>query len=291
MSKSYDKLARRLAMILIKLNSGERFTATELAKEFNVSDKTIYRDMHERLLYLPIKKEHGYYSMESYALGKLGFDDIKNFAAISGVKSLFPSLSKDFIIDLLNTRLNKIYLVKEKGHEDLTKDFDTFECLSAAVATHNKVNFIYKDKKRTANPYKLVNTNGIWYLVADEAGKLKHFSFSKIVDLKKLESTFTPDKGLTEIIEKNELTWFSQVPIEVILQIDISVASYFQRRMIFPNQQIIEQTDEHLTLSTKVAYDMEILGTVKYWLPHIKIISPVSLQRKLEEMLQGYLSA
>ena len=48
MEKSYDKLLARLFQILLKLNSGERFTVEELAKEFNVSKRTVQRDMNER---------------------------------------------------------------------------------------------------------------------------------------------------------------------------------------------------------------------------------------------------
>lgn len=44
--------------------------------------------------------------MESYALGKLSFEDIKNFATLSGIKSLYPSLSKEFINQLKQNELN-----------------------------------------------------------------------------------------------------------------------------------------------------------------------------------------
>ncbi len=46
MSKEYDKVAKRLAFILQKLNSGERFSTDELAEEFNVDKRTIQRDLN-----------------------------------------------------------------------------------------------------------------------------------------------------------------------------------------------------------------------------------------------------
>ena len=73
---SHDKIATRLVCILVKLNNGESFTVEELAEEFNISVRTIQRDLNERLIYLPIIKENNHYSMESYALGKLNFEDI-----------------------------------------------------------------------------------------------------------------------------------------------------------------------------------------------------------------------
>ncbi len=93
MTKSHDTLAFRLSIILTKLNSGEKFTARELAEEFNVSARTIQRDIKERLSCMSIEKDGDYYSMASYALSKLSFEDIKNFATLSGIKNLYPSLS------------------------------------------------------------------------------------------------------------------------------------------------------------------------------------------------------
>jgi len=47
---SHDKLATRLTQRLIKLNQGEKLSPAELAKEFDVSLRTIQRDLNERLV-------------------------------------------------------------------------------------------------------------------------------------------------------------------------------------------------------------------------------------------------
>ena len=57
---SHDKIAFRLAQILIKLNDRARLGIDELAEEFNVNKRTILRDF-ERLSILPIQKENGKY--------------------------------------------------------------------------------------------------------------------------------------------------------------------------------------------------------------------------------------
>ena len=41
MEKEHDKIGIRLGLIITKLNNGERFTAEELADEFNVNVRTI----------------------------------------------------------------------------------------------------------------------------------------------------------------------------------------------------------------------------------------------------------
>jgi predicted DNA-binding transcriptional regulator YafY len=290
MKKSHDTIARRLSSILLKFNSGERFTIDELCEEFNVDKRTIQRDINERFSYFPIKKENGYYFLESYALGKLTFEDIKNFAAISGIKELYPALTNEFIADILNTKINSAYLVKTINHETIASKTDEFQSLSVAILQNIPIRCIYKEKPRILNPYKLVNQQGIWYLVADENGILKNFSFTKITECELLENTqFEPDAELIETIRKNEVTWFSQNLTEVTLEIDGEVSEYFLRRNMFPNQTIISQNEGTLTLKTKISYDEEILRIVQYWLPHIKIIEPTHLQEKLNDLLSGYL--
>ena len=115
---SHDKIAFRLAQILIKLNDGARLSIDELTEEFSVNKRTILRDF-ERLNILPIEKANGKYFLADYALGKLSYKDIQAFAILSGVKSLFPDLDDKFISDVLNEKLNKAYLIKNQGFEDL----------------------------------------------------------------------------------------------------------------------------------------------------------------------------
>ena len=53
----HDTLAQRLGVILTKLNHGQRLVISELAHEFNVSPRTIQRDLNVRLAYLPLERE------------------------------------------------------------------------------------------------------------------------------------------------------------------------------------------------------------------------------------------
>lgn len=287
--KSHDTTAIRLSLILTKLNSGERFRVEELAEEFNVSTRTIQRDMNERFSYLPIQKENGYYFLEEYCLGKLNFEDIKNFATFSGIKNLYPNLTDSFIVDLLNTKINKTYLIKGYEYEELSAKSELFEVLNIAILKYQTISFAYSDKSREVNPYKLVNTNGIWYLSADESNQLKTFTLRKISNFKATKKIFTPNKEFQVKIAKNQATWFSNNEIEVLLEIDNKAKGYFIRRNLLPHQKIIEQTDDKLIVRTVVSYEEEILNIIKYWIPHIKIIEPEFLQEKLYEQLKDYM--
>lgn len=288
---SHDKIATRLVSIIIKLNNGESFTVEELATEFNISIRTIQRDLNERLIYLPIVKENNRYSMQSYALGKLTFEDIKNFASISGIKFLYPILNNGFISDILNTKLNSAYLVKNQGFEDISHYQNWFDKISAAILKTSSIEFTYKEKHRVVNPYKLVNNEGVWYLLAEENEQLKSFTFSKIKQFmwSNESKVFTPKKDFLNKISQNDTNWFSQELIEVVLEINNTAKEYFFRKDTLPNKQILEQKENHFTVSTKVSYDDEILKVVKYWIPYIRIISPLYLQEKFTNILKDYL--
>ena len=288
--KNHDTIATRLAMILNKLNSGEDFSVEELVAEFNVTKRTIQRDLNDRLSYLPIKCEHNRYFLEEYYLGKLNFKDMKNFAMLSGIKELYPSLGESFLKDILDNTISQAYLIKGHNYEDISEQEDDFKLIENAVLNHKKIAFTYKDKARVIEPYKLVNTKGIWYLAGVESEVLKTFSFKKITKLEPIDEAFTPQEDVLVTIKNDDNVWFSSKQTEVVLNVDKEVASYFKRRKIIPNQIIIKELfDGGLLVSTKVSYDEEILKIVRYWIPHVKIISPIHLQENLVANLMEYI--
>ena len=285
---SHDKIAFRLAQILIKLNDRARLGIDELAEEFNVNKRTILRDF-ERLSILPIQKENGKYFLEECALGKLGFKDIKAFAALIGARSLFPELDNIFISDVLNEKLNKAYLIKNQGFENVQISRDEFEAVSAAVVKNRIIECEYSGKERKLNPYKLINNSGIWYLLADYEGKLKNFTLSKIKHIKIKGDTFSVNAEFLKRIEKNDTNWFSDDKFKVMLEIKNEAMEYFKRKEFLPNYKVVQEDEDKIIISTEVAYDDEILRVVKYWLPFIKILEPKNLRDKFKELLRDYL--
>ncbi|ELL1873436.1 YafY family transcriptional regulator [Campylobacter jejuni] len=285
--KEYDKLSIRLVQILSKFNNGESLSAQELAQEFNVDTRTIQRDLNERLTFMPIKKENGRYVLESFALGKLSFKDIQNFATLSGIAELYPKLDQGFIVDLLSYRVNKVLMVKNEGFQKV--DYELFKDLSVAILKHNVLIFFYKEKERQIKPYKLVNYKGIWYLLGDENDKLKHFNLDKISKLRTKNENFIPNEKLEEQIQNDPNIWLGESK-EVILKLDKNAKEYFFRKEILSNYQIIDEDETSYTLSTQVSYEDEILHLVKQWIPYIKILAPIELKIRLEDILKSYLN-
>lgn len=288
LNNKHDKIAGRLVEIIRRLHNGETLYREELAMDFNVHEKTIRKDMNERLCFLPINHHKGVYTIDKIALGNLDYSDIKNFAQISGLIGLYPNLNLDFIVDLLNVKVNTIYQVKNQGYD--TPNTELFRSISKAILKKEFLDFFYNDKARTSNPYKLLNNKGIWYLMASEDGKLKHFTLSKIKDCKVLENHhFKLDPSIQEQIEQSSIQWASSELTEVVLKIDTKAWDYFSRKNTLANQIVLEKNSEYITISTKISFDDEILNIVKSYIPYICIISPLSLKEKLELQLHDYL--
>ena len=288
--KKTDKLAIRLTSIIARLNKGEILSVKELADEFAVTERSIQKDLNKRVMqFLPVTNKNGQYYMESYLLGKLTYDDIRDFALLSGINKLYPTMDDEALSDILNAKINDAMLIKGGAYEDISSKKSEFDLIRLAIVLRHQLYFAYNDKQRVINPYKLVNNNDIWYLVGDESNELKTYSFTKIEKLYKTEKSFTPNSDFKVIINNPNNKWFSQDSIKATLEIDSSVAEYFLRRELLPHQVIFKQTSEKLIVQTAVAYEEEILKIVRYWIPHIKIVEPHYLDDKLTEELSSYL--
>ncbi len=288
----HEKVSVRLAEILIKLNRGEKLDPHQLAEEFGVTVRTIQRDLLERLAYLPFSKDHHYFVLEPYYLGKLSTADIQRFASLAGIKALFPALSDHFLREIFDNRVSQAYLVKGHHYEDLGDKTSEFKQLEQAIVQHRLIHFLYKAKSYTGiAPYKLINHKGIWYLAAQDGIQLKTFCFSQLKSIQTNEKTFTPEAGINAQIEQADGIWFGADNPEVVLKIDPAVAAYFKRRTVLPHQHIDKELEDgSLIVSTRISHDNQILPMIKYWVPNISIIAPKELRDSLLQSLREYLA-
>ena len=294
-TENHDTLVYRLAQMLVKLNQGEKLDPRSLADEFAVNLRTIQRDLNQRFAYLPLLKTDGRYHLDPIFLGKLSTRDIERFAGLAGVRGLFPSLSDDFLRDIFDARLQGALLVKGHHYENLSGKEQMFRDLEKAIVAHHQIAFDYvrpegvKSYSR-ASPYKLINNKGVWYLAAVHGEKLKAFSFTKLDRLRTLESTFSLDARIETQLAEEDGVWLSGEKLDVVLQISLEVAGYFKRRRLISNQVIEKELEDgDLLVSAKVRHLNQILPIVRYWIPHIRIVSPEGLQGDMEQELRSYL--
>lgn len=288
-----EKVAQRLADILISLNMGERLQVNELAERFSVSPRTIQKDLNERFSFLKWKEnEQGYYSLDSSQLGYLSKKDIQRFANFASIQELFPSIDRAFFQE------NLIQSIQVKGfqYENIKGKQREFTELQKAIESQSKIRFVYQKSNTTdvkqyeLEPYSLVNKNGIWYLIGLENGKGKTFCFTQIKTLVIQAEKFELNQAfLSEIKNSDSISHGNQIN-EVIVKVSSKVAVYFLRRNLLPNQEIIKKLDDGgLLLQCRNINEMEIIPLVQYWIPHLTIISPDELQLKLIEKVRSYI--
>ena len=292
---SLDTIAYRLAELLRRLNEGQKLDPQALTQEFGVNLRTIQRDLNERLAFLELDKSDGLYQVGGQRLGLLTPGDVERFARVAGLQGLHPRLGTELLRDLLDSRLQSLQI---RGHqyEDLSGREDDFRQLKQAIERRHRVGFRYRKPEgekivEAIEPYKLVNQNGIWYLAACDAGALKSYSFTKISALLvDRDSQFEPDPAVVRTLEQEDSIWLNLRKTEVVLKINCEAADYFRRRKLIDGQKIEKElADGGLLVSCLIAHPNQILPTVRYWLPHVRIISPEGLQAELEQQLQAYL--
>lgn len=291
----HDTLVYRLAQILIKLNQGEKLDPQALANEFGVNLRTIQRDLNVRFAYLPLQKTDGYYHLDPTFLGKLSTKDVDRFAGLAGVRGLFPSLSDDFLRDIFDARIQAAVMVKGHNYENMSGKEATFRSLEQAIVGRQHIAFDYQKESSLKSyggiaPFKLINHKGIWYLVARDGEKLKAFSFTKIENLCVMESRFPADLSIDKQLAEEDGIWLNDDKKEIVIKIDREVAGYFKRRKLIVNQVIEKELEDGgLIISAKVGHPNQVLPIVRYWIPHIRVISPEGLQAELEKDLAEYL--
>jgi len=294
-SDNHDTLVYRLAQMLVKLNQGEKLDPRSLADEFGVNLRTIQRDLNVRFAYLPLQKTNGRYHLDPTFLGKLTTRDVERFASLAGVRGLFPSLSDDFLRDIFDARMLSALLVKGHNYEDLAGKETLFRQLEQAIVARRHVAIEYRKDETCKNyvslaPFKLMNYKGIWYLAARDGEKLKTFAFTRIDGLRVLDSSFAPDANIDKVLVEEEGIWFGEEKKEIVLKIAKEVAGYFKRRRLIANQVIEKELEDGgLIVSAKVGHPNQVLPIVRYWIPHIRIISPEGLQTEMERDLTRYL--
>lgn len=290
----HDTLVYRLSMMLVKLNQGEKLDPQSLADEFGVNIRTIQRDINERFAYLPLQRTGTKYHLDPVFLGKLNTRDIDRFASLAGVRGLFPSLTDDFLRDIFDARIQSALLVKGHNYEDLAGKENTFRQLEQAIIARRQVSFDYQKDSlakpyENVSPYKLMNHKGIWYLVARDGDKLKTYSFAKINSLQLLDARFDAAPNIDKMLAEEDGIWLGEEKIEVVMKVAKDVAGYFTRRKLIANQVIEKELEDGgLILSAKVGHVNQVLPIIRYWIPHIRIISPEGVQDVLEKELREY---
>lgn len=281
-----EKLAQRLAHIIARLHQGETIDKHQLATKFDVDVRTIERDLHQRLQGIAERNPQGQWQLTLTAQSTIPARHLHDYARMAGTEHLFPNNTLPYLLEQLATpKQRRATHVQPVPHEDLDGNTPTFTALETAIAQRHLCRFTYKTKPRSAQPYRLIHKNGVWYLAAEEASRLKNFSVALIENLQVDASQhFTPKQTHLEYIAAKDDVWFTEQTTEVLLRVAPEIAHYFARRPLLPRQQHRQDSDGSLLVTTHINHINQLLPVVRYWLPHVRIVQPKEWQ---EELVKG----
>ena len=173
----------RLFRILYYLLDKGRATAPELAEKFEVSVRTIYRDVDAISsagipIYVTTGRNGGIQFLDDYVLNKSFFSDSEKLEILSSLQSLSAVQYPE-----VDTVLNKLGAIFQIGLTDwIDVDFSRwgsvaenenrlFRQLKQAILENCEITFDYHNStginnRRNVYPYKLVYKDRAWYLYA-----------------------------------------------------------------------------------------------------------------------------
>ncbi|EOI7403449.1 WYL domain-containing protein [Yersinia enterocolitica] len=158
-------------------------------------------------------------------------------------------------------------------------------------ATVKKISFTYKDKVFSlAEPYRIVSDKGIWYLAACDDGVLKSFVMSAMKQVLISNKSFQMSPEIAQQIENTESIWYGNELTEVLISVSARVAPYFLRRALLPGQEVIHTTrNGDLLVISRVAHPGQIIPLIKYWMPDVEVIQPLSVRHQVTDDIRSAL--
>ncbi len=208
----------RLVSIILMLLEEKRVGAKELAERFEVSPRTIYRDIDAiALAGVPVRAVPGagggFEIMPEYKLDKKVFTTDDLSALLMGLSSLSGMLRSDELLHALAKV--KSFIPAERARDIELKanqvciDLDPWtgsgnikpylEIIKAAMQERRLLSFAYTDghgnrSQRLAEPYQLVLKGNHWYVqgFCRDRNDYRLFRLSRMTGLRMLRDTYEP---------------------------------------------------------------------------------------------------
>ncbi|MFW5700409.1 MAG: helix-turn-helix transcriptional regulator [Cyclobacteriaceae bacterium] len=218
MDKIYQmKIARLVSIIMILLDK-KRIGAQKLADIFEVSPRTIYRDIDTiNLAGIPVRSipgaGGGFEIMQNYKIDKSVFSTTDLCAILMGLSSVSNMIRGDELVNALakvksfipadrakdiELKANQIYidLSPWMGNRNIQA---SLEIIKTAMQERKLLSFEYVDRHgnittRTAEPYQLVLKSSHWYWqgYCRKRNDFRLFKLSRISNLQINNKSFTP---------------------------------------------------------------------------------------------------
>ena len=303
---SYDKKVFRLFFILNQLDSRKKVSTNELAREFNVSLRTVQRDivLLNTTGFPIISFEKGFHSfMEGFSLKKMMLTK-EEASLLSFLHDISKSLGEKFensfsniLKKVVSKEQDSAFYVKLPEGAKISKDYPFVKDLEKAVKNNVKIELQYKTPEKEGyykvSPLKIIFFDGFWYLLAQVDSKelIIKFRLENITNVALLDEYFIPPRNLSTFLDQSVNIWFTEKrDKQVVLKVDKEAASYFKQQVYFPLQKITkENRDGSLRIETKICHNEEILRIIFRWIPYVHVVKPKELKIEVGNIVKGYL--
>lgn len=300
----------RLLSIIIYLLNRDLVTARELAEKFEVSVRTIQRDMEAiELAGIPIVTiqgpSGGYSIMDSFKLDRqyVSADDL--FFIITALHSIDSSLPGGTIRSTIEKMKNLLpregASILERRSEKLSIDFSAFggsekqrqlfQVLEQAVEQQRLVSFSYSNNRlerteRTVEPMTLSFKWRSWYLFGFclLRNDYRIFRLGRIRDVRTLDRRFSRrEKNLQEFSQETG-RWNTADWIELILKFDPFIRPVVEE--YYPADELHEQPDGSLIAKSRMPEDGWVYGLILSYGKYVEVLSPGRIRTLIKDAAQ-----
>jgi predicted DNA-binding transcriptional regulator YafY len=313
-----NRTDRLLAIVLELQGKGHR-RAEDLARTFETSKRTIYRDMQALgqagvpLISVPGR---GYALMKGYFLPPLSFTtdeatmlllgsdfmaqrfDAQYRAAALSASRKIEGILPENLRDEVHYLQSSIRFISGDSLESSPRA-ELLQQLRRAIIQRTTVRFCYhtrhtaggkeEQNTRKADPYGLVHTGGSWYLVAwcHLRHAIRNFRLDRMEHLELLPEAFERPSSFTMRLARAN----DERSMTIRVLFDAEVARWVQESPSFyvANQ---EETCDGLLVTLRVRQESEVLQWLLSWGRHAQVLEPESLRARLAEealaMLENY---
>jgi len=286
----------RMLRIHQALQSGKNPNASTLARELEVSTKSIHRDiefMRDRLD-LPIEYDanrFGYhYTEEVSAFPTVQITEGELFALIVAEKALQQYRGTNFEKPLLSAIRKMEQSLPDIISLNLAEpilNLEIFDALAKATSQRQQIELSYRKpgrqqtESRFVDPYHLANINGEWFLFAYDHARqdIRTFVPARIRAIKRTGRTFA--RPQTFSLEKRLRDSFGvhsgEGHYDVVLRFNTRVADYIREKKWHESQRLRELKDGGVELRLKLSSLQEIERWVLSWGGDASVVKPSQL--------------
>jgi len=306
--------------ILKTIEAGRYTTATEMAREHGVTERTIRRDIEAlqeagfplyddrvdgRKVWRLVEgfKQRLAQSFTLAELSALYFSrNLLSFlggapfaqdleSAFTKIREALPARSLPYL-----ARIQDLFSARPEPWKDYSKKLDVIGALIDATLHQRKVRIEYfsfasrRRKAYTLDPYRIVYYHGGLYLYAkaEEHGEVRTFAVERIQRIEVLDQTFDVpvDFNVSEYA-RGAFGIAGGKPVAVELSFDAEMAGYIRERVWHESQSLEDRPDGSVVLRMSVASGWELRSWIKGFLPYVRVVSPAALREEIAEDVEA----